>query len=322
MSSAAYTVFYFDAFSGRAEPAHLMLAAANASFEKKGKDDLPSTAFQAPALRDNSSGLVLGQTTVISKFLGRRLGFDISGGDEEIVAMKIADDIADIWSEGYSLRKKSDAGKCLEWLDVRPDGTRNRGRFVRLLSVINESRSMGGLRGQGQTFLTGSEVKYVDFLFLNAVRVMEHCYGADRVALCLGQQACGNLKDVVENVKGLERLKEYLASCPPVLYESVSAAKLFGQTGRRDSRSISPPKPPSQGSLAKRYSKGFVDKTVGPRIDNGPPPGHAALKKRSTINVGELRTDSIHDFNKEQRKTEKVENAWGAMFNAAGGGKK
>ena len=50
------------------------------------------------------------------------------------------------------------------------------------------------------------------------------------------------------------------------------------------------------------------------------PPGHTSVKKRSTINVGALHTGSIHDFNKEQRKTEQVENAWGAMF--AGGGKK
>ncbi|GMH70827.1 hypothetical protein TrST_g2617 [Triparma strigata] len=320
MNSPPYTVYYFEAFGGRAEAAHLQLAAAGASFEKKGKDELPSAAFQCPALRDNSTGLVLAQTTVIAKFLGRRLGFDVAGGDEEIIAMKIADDIADIWKEGYSLRKQLDMARCLEWLDCMPDGSRNRGRFVRLLSVINESRSVGGLNGKGQTFLTGSEVKYVDFLLLNAIRTMEHCYGVEKVAQCLSQESCGNLKDVVENVKGLDKVKAYLETSPPVLYESISAAKLFGNAAR--SRSISPPKPPLQtaASISKRHSKGFVDKAVASRVDMSAPPGHTSVKKRSTINVGALHTGSIHDFNKEQRKTEQVENAWGAMF--AGGGKK
>ena len=70
----------------------------------------------------------------------------------------------------------------------------------------------------------------------------------------------------------------------------------------------------------RRHSKGFVDKAVASRVDMSAPPGHTSVKKRSTINVGALHTGSIHDFNKEQRKTEQVENAWGAMF--AGGGKK
>ena len=124
---------------------------------------------------------------------------------------------------------------------------------MRLLSVINESRSVGGLNGKGQTFLTGSEVKYVDFLLLNAIRTMEHCYGVEKVAQCLSQESCGNLKDVVENVKGLDKVKAYLETSPPVLYESISAAKLFGNAAR--SRSISPPKPPLQtaASISKRY---------------------------------------------------------------------
>ena len=71
----------------------------------------------------------------------------------------MADDIADIWKEGYELRKRKDAIKCMEWLNPVPDGSRNGGRLTRLLSVINETRSMLSPSKKGCTYLLGEEVR-------------------------------------------------------------------------------------------------------------------------------------------------------------------
>jgi len=306
-----YTVYYMSAFSGRAETLHIMLADACAQWTTGSKDDLLSSqagtcVFQVPAIKDHANGLVFSQTTTAVKYLAKKLAggaYDVEGSVEEVMqASKIADDIADIWKEGYDLRKKKDAIKCLEWLNPVSDGSRNGARLTRLLKVINESRSMLSPSKKDCTYLLGEEVKYVDFLFYSALRTMAYCYGAALVRKCLTAPGCGNLSDVFDRVKSRENVKNYLANAVPVLYESVSAAALFG-----DRAPMASPTPLRRGSLSpsemsSKNLTGYVNKKQASRIDMSAPVGHKVVKKRQTVAVGQL------------DKKKEASTAWGAMF--------
>mmetsp|Transcript_70622 Transcript_70622/g.138819 ORF Transcript_70622/g.138819 Transcript_70622/m.138819 type:complete len:99 (+) Transcript_70622:559-855(+) len=76
--------------------------------------------------------------------LGSELPAYASPAGLELVAMKMACDIADIWSEGWAARyKQKDVQVCEEWLAPT-------GRFVRFLKATGASKADElGARAQG-----------------------------------------------------------------------------------------------------------------------------------------------------------------------------
>ncbi|GMI23139.1 hypothetical protein TeGR_g9651 [Tetraparma gracilis] len=228
---SAWTVYYHGGFSGRAQPLHLMLVDSGTPYTTGNKAEalaLSDSTFALPAAR-SPSGMILGQTTAIAAWMGD----EVAGGRYAVgarhVAMKVACDIADIWSEGYSQRcnyrdapTKETAAAAAEWLSPAPTGERNSGRFLRFLRVIEASRALAAA-APSDAYLFGDKVSYVDFLLLNVIKTMEWIFGADKVDACLSQ--IPDLKRVVETVAKRPRVAEYLTG-DSVLYESVMSEKI------------------------------------------------------------------------------------------------
>ena len=165
----------------------MMLEDAGIAYSRQNRSALQKItngSFGVPAIMEHATKMILGQTTAHCEWLGSKLGY-APREHRRFVASKLAGDIADIWSEGYGLRKALMQGKvtkeaCMEWLCAAPDGSRNAGRFPRLLSAIETTRREAMAREQAKSdkwvYLVGDQPCYVDFLALNAMRTMNFCF--------------------------------------------------------------------------------------------------------------------------------------------------
>ena len=185
---------------------------------KDGKSQSPGHVFAMPAAK-SPSGLLLSQTTAIAAWMGDEVNFGLYGVSARHIANKVANDIADVWSEGYKCRclcneKVSSVGAS-EWLKI------NDGRFLRLLKCIHATRSITGT--DDSDYLFGEKVSYVDFLLLNAIITMEFCFTKEKVDEVV---ALSGLTKVVENTRARPNIKAFLAKDVPVLYDGVMGEKL------------------------------------------------------------------------------------------------
>ena len=231
-----FTIFYFDGFNGRAEPALLMLEDSGVEYERKDRAELQkitNASFGVPALMDHNDGTIFGQTTAQCEWLASKLGY-APLAHRRFLANKIAGDVADMWSEGYSMRKalmqgKSSKAECIEWLAAAPDGSRNAGRFARLLTAIESTRreAMDREGVKSWTYIIGDRPTFVDFLALNAMRAIEFCYGEAAAKGASNAQAEGFLSSV-RTMTQRPRIAAWTKQALPVIYESVSAAAAGG----------------------------------------------------------------------------------------------
>ena len=170
------------------------------------------------------SGRIVGQTTAMCAYLGSEIGLGPPPG-LEFDAMKIACDVADIWSEGYAKRKSRDAEVALQWLGSR---------FVRFVQVIDATRAAAAHRagvadpGTDWPFLLGAAPCYVDFLWLNALITMEFCFGPKRVARALGSTGAVGAVAAAAATRARPKVAAHLAAGEPVGYQSIAFAALFG----------------------------------------------------------------------------------------------
>ena len=221
-AAADWIVYYHTGFTGRAQAAELLLEDAGISWERGSMSDLfkaSSASMALPAVQQCSSGKFCGQTSALCAFIGQEIGYGPSTG-LEIDAMKLAGDIADIWSEGYTKRKAAidgDKEAALAWIDV------DTGRFRRFLVAMEATRNQ--VRGaETWAFLLGDKPCYVDFLFLNSLITLEYCYGKDRVAAVVN--LFPDLVQIQSSLLARPGVAAYLQSSEPVLYDRVSAAGL------------------------------------------------------------------------------------------------
>jgi hypothetical protein len=171
-----------------------------------------AAVFAMPAAK-SPTGTILSQTTAIAQWMAAEVSNGVYNVGAVHVANKVANDIADIWSEGYKARCViKDTGisaGATEWL---ADG----GRFHRLLNCIQATRAL--TKSESSEYLFGASVSYVDFLLLNAIITLEYCYGADKIDVILTKSG---LKTVVEATRNRPLIKAFLARDLPVLYDGV-----------------------------------------------------------------------------------------------------
>jgi len=228
-STPEYTVFYHAGFSGRAQAADLMLVDAQRPWQRRGKTEMKqisSSVFALPAVYSHASGTMLGQTTAQAAWLGQEVGYAPPPG-LEFIALKIACDIADIWSESYKKRKElklspEAADHSNEWLH---------GRFGGYIKAIEASRCEAAAMKIDQdietwTYLLGPTPCYVDFLLANAYLVQVFMFSKNLVDTAAGRTECTGVIGAYSALLERPLIQAYLSAAEPVLYNSVSAAKL------------------------------------------------------------------------------------------------
>lgn len=198
-----WIVYYHNGFSGRAQVHDMMLEYAGAAWERKPKSDCKDpSVFAVPAVQKGDK--CLSQTTAAAAWLGDELGLAPPAG-LAFEALKMADDIADIWSEAYGKRKSAKT-----WEEAED--------FIgsRLAKFFGVVEAMVIKCGAG--FCLGDKPCYVDFLWLNAVETCKGCYGADRLAPALA--AAPTAVAIATKLAAMPKV----AACmkrEPVLYGSV-----------------------------------------------------------------------------------------------------
>ena len=121
-----YEIVYWPGFTGRAEPAILLLEDVGAAYtvDNDVAGRIASLAggqpvFACPLLIDGD--LVLSQTSVITQYLAQRHGCDVASEDQTAAA-QFGYNLADIWRETYEGRKDGVetylAERFPRWLDV------------------------------------------------------------------------------------------------------------------------------------------------------------------------------------------------------------
>jgi len=206
-----YQILYLPGFTGRAEPAIMLLEDADAPYEIVSDDVRERVAalavdhpvFACPILIDE--GTVVSQTSVITEYLGHKHGYDV---DESlrVPAAQLAYNVADIWRETYVGRKNNDP----TYLDDR---------FTRWVSVLENSFSNSADDG---FFLSDAKPTYVDFLVLNIVTLADYCWGAPAATEIYAQPRLGSW---AQRMLARPRIKAYFdkPSLVPVGYEAVKA---------------------------------------------------------------------------------------------------
>jgi len=161
--------------------------------------------FAVPAVRKGDK--CLSQTTAAAVWLGDDLGLAPPAGRTH-EALKVACDIADVWSEAYGNRKHAQSWEECE--------TFIGGRLSKFFSTI-EATVVKCSGGAG--FCFGGSPCYVDFLMLNAIETCKWCFGAQRMAAALA--AAPTTVAATAKLAALPKV----AACmkrEPVLYDSVS----------------------------------------------------------------------------------------------------
>jgi hypothetical protein len=114
------------------------------------------TCFAAPALGHDQTGKMISQTTAAAQWLGTEVGFRPPTG-LRAEALKIALDIADVWSEAYKTRKDANS-----WEEVEAFLS---GRLAQFFGVLEACAKKYGKDG----VLVGAKTSYCDFLLVNAI---------------------------------------------------------------------------------------------------------------------------------------------------------
>lgn len=211
-----FVVYYFNGFSGRAQPLDMMLEAAGVSWERAPNPrDAEPTAFAVPAVRHGST--FLSQTTAAAVFLGETLSIDFNGAkvalkpadDMKFQALKVACDLADVWADAYGARKAKQSWAAVDEYIA--------GRLTKWLATLEANRKAWGVPGG---FLIGISPTYLDFLLFNVLDVLDFMFGS---GMATARGAFPELYRISDAIAALPRMSALLAK-EAVLYESVSAA--------------------------------------------------------------------------------------------------
>jgi Glutathione S-transferase, C-terminal domain len=152
-----FTVYYHEGFTGRSQGLEMMLVASKAKWKRAPWSEVKDpTCFAAPALGHDQTGKMISQTTAAAQWLGTEVGFRPPTG-LRAEALKIALDIADVWSEAYKARKDANS-----WEEVEAFLS---GRLAQFFGVLEACAKKYGKDG----VLVGAKTSYCDFLLVNAI---------------------------------------------------------------------------------------------------------------------------------------------------------
>lgn len=209
--------FKFPDFTGRAEPAILLLEDANVPYEFVRHDitsakkpfqlylgDHPGfPAAACPVLVKGNFSLA--QTPAIMEFLGRQHGYLPDGSEAQANCLQMALNAADMWAEGYKMRQEEDMGQ--EFLDSR---------LPMWVPIISSS-----IDKTPAPFLFGAQLSYADFELLNAFNVLEYCYGKQEME----KTYTPAIKDWMAAVRAVPSIAKYYKGVKEqVLYPLVAAS--------------------------------------------------------------------------------------------------
>ena len=204
----AYEIVYWPGFTGRAEPAILLLedvgepytidTDVQARIEALGQTE---PVFACPLLIDGET--VVSQTSVIVEYLAGKHGCDVAPADA-IGAAQFGYNLADIWREIYEGRRDGSA-------DFLTD------RFPRWLDVIEHS-----FGGDQAWFFSDDAPTWVDYLVLNIVTLATYCWGEPAVQM---MRRRSKFNAWTERMMERPRLKAYFENeaSLPVAYVEVRA---------------------------------------------------------------------------------------------------
>ena len=204
----AYEIVYWPGFTGRAEPAILLLEDVGEPYTVD--TDVPARiealgqtepVFACPLLIDGET--VLSQTSVIVEYLAGKHGCDVAPANA-ILAAQFGYNLADIWREIYEGRRDGSA-------DFLTD------RFPRWLDIIERS-----FQGDQVWFFSNNAPTWVDYLALNIVTLATYCWGEPAVQMMRSQP---KFTEWTEHMLNRPRLKAYFENedCLPVAYSNVRA---------------------------------------------------------------------------------------------------
>jgi len=210
-------VYYYENFTGRAEPIILMLKDANVDFEfirgvAKNLDipDGPYSHHAMPKLKISSDGRdrVYSQTTSMLQYLGKKFGYAGEDDERELAINQVALNAADIWTEVYAAKKGNSR------IGVTADGGAT--FFEKRAETWNGtmSKNLGD-----EDYFGGKNASYADFAVLNTYEVAEFMFGNETASQLYKSE---NLKNWISRMKARAAVKQYYDSEPePVLYGSV-----------------------------------------------------------------------------------------------------
>ena len=204
----AYEIVYWPGFTGRAEPAILLLEDVSESYivntdvagriEALGQNE---PVFACPLLIDGET--VVSQTTVIVEYLANEHGGNVAPADA-VRASQFGYNIADIWRETYEARRDGNTDFLVD-------------RFPRWLDIIERS-----FQGNQAWFFSNDEPTWVDYLALNIVTLATYCWGEPAIQMMRRQS---KLSAWTERMLARPRLKAYFENedSLPVAYDEVRA---------------------------------------------------------------------------------------------------
>ncbi len=204
-----YEIVYWPGFTGRAEPAILLLEDLGEPYtietdvaDRISALDDKEPVFACPLLIDENT--VLSQTSVIVEYLANKHGRHVAPGDA-ILAAQFGYNLADIWRETYEGRRDNDQS----YLDER---------FPRWLDVMEHS-----FQGDQAWFFSNDHPTWVDYLALNIVTLATYCWG-ERAVRQMRERP--KLAAWTERMMQRPKIKAYFANAAtlPVAYEEVRAA--------------------------------------------------------------------------------------------------
>lgn len=216
-SDGPFEVYYYEAFSGRGHALEAMLAHAGKKYVLKGKaemiEDSKGTCFAPAAIRVGDR--VFAQLPCAMRFLGDQLGGNYMVPEEfDHDALKISLDIADVWSEMYSKRRGFKS-----W-DEADEFVAS--RLTQWFTCLEKSTSK--YSGEGPYFF-GSYPTWVDFQFYNLARLLESCYGPDRIAVL--EKVAPKTFGVFRSLHSDEKLASFLKTERPTIYPSARYTAKF-----------------------------------------------------------------------------------------------
>ena len=209
-SKMSYQIVYWPGFTGRAEPAMLLLEDAGEAYEivTDVRERIESLSreqpvFACPILIDGDT--VVGQTNVILEYLGGKHGYDVQDS-QRVAGAQLAYNVADIWRETYYGKKEGNTSYLED-------------RFPRWVDVLENSFASNSPDG---FLLSDTHPTYLDFLTLNIVTLAGYCWGPAATAQIPAQPRLGQW---VERMCARPRIQAYFEnpSSLPVGHAAVQA---------------------------------------------------------------------------------------------------
>ena len=193
-----WTVFYHSGFLGRAEPAVYMLEASGAAYTIRPFCDCgDEKVFACPAVKHSSNpGKVVSQTVAVSRWVGRECGFVPPDSMDADMDLKLALDIADVWSDLYSAARRLNTAAHSGYID---------GRLEKWLRVL-EAQCVG-------PYFNGVKPSYHDFLMVSNENLLEFAFGKSAFQRVMDRHPkLAVLYNAMNALPGIKALRDKMAS--------------------------------------------------------------------------------------------------------------